>query len=233
METLTIPPRSGILTSCSMYLKEHFVVLNRGEGNFGLHCSAVLLDPIKTYGTNVMLEIYNTSDQVVVNPVVSVEVFRAPAADHESEQRRLQARRKQMYAMSSRAFKHLEGTRPVEFGSPKPRSKVSVAWQDPSVENRAILFGGGDDFSRAVKEGDLPPVHRSLVEALDNTPDDADTLAIDYFPNLPEHVELLTRIPKMKLKRVIFRKPSRTHGFFFSTNAHARLDNLFSLGFDV
>ena len=27
---LTIPPRSGILTSCSMYLKEHFVVLNQG-----------------------------------------------------------------------------------------------------------------------------------------------------------------------------------------------------------
>ncbi|HEX2099879.1 MAG TPA: DNA-binding protein, partial [Candidatus Synoicihabitans sp.] len=32
---LTIPPRSGILTSCSMYLKEHFVVLNQGAGNFG------------------------------------------------------------------------------------------------------------------------------------------------------------------------------------------------------
>ena len=28
---LTIPPGSGILTSCSMYLKEHFVVLNQGE----------------------------------------------------------------------------------------------------------------------------------------------------------------------------------------------------------
>jgi hypothetical protein len=54
---LTIPPRSGILTSCSMYLKEHFVVLNQGEGNFGIHTSAVLLDPIKTFGTNIMLEI--------------------------------------------------------------------------------------------------------------------------------------------------------------------------------
>jgi hypothetical protein len=78
---LTIPPRSGILTSCSMYLKEHFVVLNQGEGNFGIHTSAVLLDPIKTFGTNIMLEIYNTGDQPVVNPVVSVEVFRAPEAN--------------------------------------------------------------------------------------------------------------------------------------------------------
>jgi hypothetical protein len=62
-----------------MYLKEHFVVLNQGEGNFGIHTSAVLLDPIKTFGTNIMLEIYNTGDQPVVNPMVSVEIFRAPA----------------------------------------------------------------------------------------------------------------------------------------------------------
>src|SRR3954469_9312786 len=78
---LTIPPHSGILTSCSMYLKEHFVVLNQGAGNFGIHTSALLLDPIKTFGTNVMLEIYNTGDQPVVNPVVSVEVFHAPEAN--------------------------------------------------------------------------------------------------------------------------------------------------------
>ena len=78
VDILSVPPRSGVLTSCSMYLKEHFVVLNRGEGNFGLHCGAILLDPIKTFGTNIMLEIYNSGDQPVVNPVVSVEVFRAP-----------------------------------------------------------------------------------------------------------------------------------------------------------
>ena len=76
--TLAIPPHSGILTSCSMYLKEHYVVLNPGEGNFGLHTSAILLDPIKTFGTNIMLEIYNTGDQPVVNPMLTVEVFRAP-----------------------------------------------------------------------------------------------------------------------------------------------------------
>ncbi|HUG11915.1 MAG TPA: LOG family protein [Opitutaceae bacterium] len=232
METLTIAPHSGILTSCSMYLKEHFVVLNRGEGNFGLHCSAVLLDPIKTYGTNIMLEIYNTSDQVVVNPVVSVEVFRAPASD-DTEHRRLQGRRKQMFEVSTKVFNHLDATRPEEFGAPRPRSRVSVAWQDSTVENHAVFFAAGNDFSRSIKENDLPPVHRSVVEALDSAPDGADTLVLDYFPNLPEHVELLTRIPQMRLKRVIFRKPSRTHGFFFSTNAHARLDNLFSLGIDV
>ena len=61
---LTIPPHSGVLTSCSMYLREHYVVLNQGAGNFGIHTSAVLLDPVKTFGTNVMLEIYNPGDQI-------------------------------------------------------------------------------------------------------------------------------------------------------------------------
>ena len=232
METLTIPPRSGILTSCSMYLKNHYVVLNRGEGNFGLHCSAVLLDPIKTYGTNIMLEIYNTSDQVVVNPVVSVEVFRAPAPD-DTEHRRLQSRRKRMYAASTQIYTKLDDTRPEEFGEKKPRSTVSVIWPESTIENRAVLFTSGNDFSRAIRQENLPPVHRSVVEALEKRPADADTLLLDYFPDLPEHMEILTRLPEMKLRRVIFRRPSRTHGFFFSTNAHARLDNYYSLGIDV
>ncbi len=232
LETLTIPPRSGILTSCSMYLKEHYVVLNRGEGNFGLHCSAVLLDPIKTFGTNVMLEIYNTSDQVVVNPVVSVEVFRAPAPD-DTERRRLQGRRKRMFTVASQVFSHLDGGRPAELGAPKPRTKISVMGQSALMGNRSVIFAAGNDFSRAIKEADLPPIHRTMIEALDQAPEEADTLVVDCFPNLLEHVELLTRIPKLKLRRIIFRRPSRTHGFFFSTNAHARLDNYFSLGIDL
>ena len=232
METLTIAPHSGILTSCTMYLKDHYVVLNRGEGNFGLHCSAVLLDPIKTYGTNIMLEIYNTSDQVVVNPVVSVEVFRAPTPD-DSVQRKLHGRRRRMFAVSSQVYKHLDEARPAEFGAKKRRPSVSTIWPESTIENRAVLFTAGNDFAKAVKKDELPLVHRSVVEALDSRPADADTLLVDYFPDLPEHMELLTHLSKMKLKRVIFRKPSRTHGFFFSTNAHARLDNLYSLGIDV
>ncbi len=51
---------------------------------------------------------------------------------------------------------------------------------------------------------------------LDNAPADADTLLIDYFPNLFENIELLTRIQELKLRRIVFRKPSRTHGFFLS-----------------
>ena len=81
---LIIPPRSGILTSCSgMYLKEHYVlVLNPGEEAIS-GCTRARSS--STPGQDLRDEHqcsrsrHNTGDQPVVNPMVSVEVFRAPA----------------------------------------------------------------------------------------------------------------------------------------------------------
>ena len=53
------------------------------------------------------------------------------------------------------------------------------------------------------------------------------------FPILLEHIELVTRIGDVKLKRIIFRKASRTHGYFLSSNAHARLDMFDAIGLQV
>ncbi len=229
---LVIPPRSGILTSCSMYLKEHFVVLNRGEDNFGLHCSAVLLDPIKTFGTNIMLEIYNTGDQPVVNPMVSVEVYRAPTAD-DSADKGLLSRRKRMLTLAGKAFRHLDATPPQEVGTPRLRTKITVNGENALMENRSLFLACGSDFRAVAAAATLPAGHRTIIEALDHGPAEADTLVCDIFPNLLEHIELLTRLPQLNLKRIVFRKPSRTHGFFFSTNAHTRIDHYDSIGLGV
>jgi len=75
--------------------------------------------------------------------------------------------------------------------------------------------------------------HRTMVQALDAAPDDADTLVVDYFPNLVENIELLTRSQQLKLRRIVFRKPSRMHGFFLSSAAHARLDTFAGMGLQV
>jgi predicted Rossmann-fold nucleotide-binding protein len=72
-----------------------------------------------------------------------------------------------------------------------------------------------------------------MIQALDDAPPDADTLIVDYFPDLLEHIELLTRIGEVKIKRIIFRKASRTHGYFLSSNAHARLDTFDAIGVRV
>jgi predicted Rossmann-fold nucleotide-binding protein len=229
---LAIPPRSGILTSCSMYLKEHFVVLNQGEGNFGIHTSAVVLDPIKTFGTNVMLEIYNTGDQPVVNPVVSVEVFRAPEAS-DPEFKTLTKRRTRLLATATELYETLDANPPRDNGDARPRTKIMVKGQSATTENHGIFLKSTDDVKRALGAATGPFGHRTMIQALDAAPENADTLVLDYFPSLLEQIELITRISDVKLKRIIFRKASRTHGYFFSSNAHGRLDMFFAIGLQV
>src|SRR5688572_226477 len=229
---LAISPRSGILTSCSMYLKEHFVVLNQGEGNFGIHTSAVVLDPIKTFGTNVMLEIYNTGDQPVVNPVVSVEVFRAPEAS-DPEFKTLTKRRTRLLATATDVYECLEANPPRENGEARPRTKITVKGQSATTENHAIFLRSSDDVKRALAAANGPCGHRTMIQALDAAPENADTLVLDYFPSLLEQIELITRISDVKLRRIIFRRASRTHGYFFSSDAHARLDTFSAIGLQV
>ena len=229
---LTIAPRSGILTSCSMYLKEHYVVLNQGEGNFGLHTSAVLLDPIKTFGTNVMLEIYNTGDQPVVNPMVSVDIFRAPPFT-DPEVKTLTKKRQRLLATASNLYKCLDHNPPLDTAEARPKTKITVRGQSATMENRSVLVRASEDLKKFLEGEACPLGSRTMIQALDNAPADADTLIIDYFPDLLEHIELLTRIGDVKLKRIIFRQASRTHGYFLSSNAHARLDTFHAIGVQV
>jgi len=232
---LTILPRSGILTSCSMYLKEHYVVLNQGEGHFGIHTSAVLLDPLKTFGTNVMLEIYNTGDQPVVNPLVSVEIFRAPPpADLETKT--IAKRRTRLLGTVSELYQCLDENPPRASGDAKPKTRITVKGQSAMMENVSLFFQAGSppNLKNRLADTKLEACgYKTMVQALDNAPPDADTLLIDYFPNLFENIELLTRIQELKLRRIVFRKPSRTHGFFLSSNAHSRLDNFYAIGLDL
>lgn len=235
LSPLTVNPRSGLLTSCSMYLKEHYVVLNQGEGNFGIHTSAVLLDPIKTFGTNVILEIYNQGDQPVVNPVVSVDVFKAPTPqDYES--RGLAKKRTRIYTTAHDLFASLDENPPRDAAPTKTHLKISVKGQNAAEENISLCINAAQFAelkAKKVKTSEMPRGHRTLIQALEAAPEDADTLLIDYFPNLLEFIELITHTPQMKLRRLIFRKPSRTHGFFLSSSAHQRLDTFEAIGLQV
>lgn len=229
---LAIAPRAGILTSCSMYLKEHYVVLNQGEGNFGIHTSAVLLDPLKTFGTNVMLEIYNPGEQPVVNPLVSVEVFRAPQVE-DPEVRTLARKRTRLLATAAGLFKAMDDCPACVADEARPRTRLSVRGQSGAVDNRALVVRAGADVRRLLEAKRSSLGHRTMIQALDAADPGADTLVTEYFPGLMEQVELFARLPELGLRRVVFRQASRTHGYFFSSHAHGRLDTLRSLGIDA
>ncbi len=229
---LTIAPRAGVLTSCSMYLKEHYVVLNQGAGNFGIHTSAVLLDPVKTFGTNVMLEIYNPGAQPVVNPLVSVEVFRAPQVE-DPELRTLARKRTRLLATAAGLFKAMDDCPACVAEEARPRTRLSVRGQSGAVDNRALLVRAGADVRRLLESKRSSLGHRTMIQALDAAEPGADTLVTEYFPGLMEQVELFARLPELGLRRIVFRQASRTHGYFFSSHAHGRLDTLRSLGIDA
>jgi predicted Rossmann-fold nucleotide-binding protein len=233
-DVVSIAPHSGILTSCSMYLQEHFVVLNRGEGNFGLHSGAVLLDPVKTFGTNVMLEIYNTSDEVVVNPMVSVEVYRAGPVDAEAV-RAQQERRMTAHAELRKAYEFLESNPRITNSRARPTTGISLRGQSARVENPCVCihFDGPikDAFDRGLKTE--PWGYVTVAQALSHAKREADTLVVDYFPNLFEHIEILARLTRVKLRRLVFRRASRFSPFFLSGDSHARLDTYQQLGIEV
>jgi predicted Rossmann-fold nucleotide-binding protein len=194
----------------------------------------VLLDPVKTFGTNVMLEIYNTGEHPVVNPMVSVEIFKAPEAT-DPEYTALSRRRQKLLAATSEIFKNLDERPPKDSGEARPKTGISVRGQSATMENRALCLKAAslEDVKKMLSENGQACGHRTVIQAVDAAPKDADTLVVDYFPDLLEHIELLTRVGELKLRRIIFRKASRTHGYFLSSNAHARLDTLDAINIQV
>lgn len=236
MSPLAIGPHSGLLTSCSLFLKEHYVVLNQGEGNFGIHTSAVLLDPVKTFGTNVMLEIYNPGDQPVVNPLVSVEIFKAPDRQ-DVEMKGLARKRTRLHATATDLCHLIEAKPPCQDTSTvKPSLRINMKGSSATEDNFSACINAtsfAELRARNVTAEELPCGQRTLIQALDAAAEDADTLVLEYFPNQLENIELLARLPGKKLKRIIFRKPSRTHGFFLSSTDHATLDIYEALGLQV
>ncbi|MDQ8203154.1 LOG family protein [Pelagicoccus sp. SDUM812003] len=234
LSVVSLEPQSGVLTSCSMYLKEHYVVLNRGEGNFGLHSGAVLLDPVKTFGSNVVLEIYNRSDQPVINPVVSIEVYRAPQYDP-NRTAELRDQRLVFFSNLDKVYRQLDNKPKEHFDRLRPTTEISLRGQSARTENQSILIRADnaikDEISRVARNGNFG--FRTVTQALRKGDADADTLVLDYFPSLTEHIEILANIRKLKLKNLVFRKATPLQEFFLSNEAHSHLETYDQLGLKV
>ena len=59
-----------------MYLNEHYVMLKSGS-ELGRQFAATVLDPIKTRGVRIYLEIANETGQPIVNPLISARIYSA------------------------------------------------------------------------------------------------------------------------------------------------------------
>jgi hypothetical protein len=78
VRAVNIAPGKGAVTTCSMYLNEHYVVLQSGF-ELGRNLPATVLDPIKTRGIRIYLEIVNQTGHPIVNPLIAAKVYYAAA----------------------------------------------------------------------------------------------------------------------------------------------------------
>ena len=77
VDNVLLEPGQGVITSCTMFLHRHFVVLESDPTALGRHMHAVVLDPVTTRGPRVFLEFFNDSDTAIVNPASTGVVYLA------------------------------------------------------------------------------------------------------------------------------------------------------------
>ncbi|MGD9214436.1 MAG: LOG family protein [Desulfobacteraceae bacterium] len=238
-----IPPGQGVITTCSMYLNDHYVVLQSGF-SLGRNLPATVLDPIKTRGIRIYLEIINGSNHTIVNPLISARIYGAPKHKG-AERRKAQVRNHRQYSYSS--FKALE-TRLADRQSRtchfldmplaviKPSSggldKAQLAANGPArkcqvAEAHCAL--ARHDFSPRSQCGHVyatSKLHRMVKKR-------PVVLALRYFPNLVEHRDIINLAAEGKLEALYFYEASCEHGPFLSQEDHGRLQDYHAFGVDV
>ncbi len=243
VSAVTIEAGEGIVTTCSMYLNEHFVVLQSGFA-MGRNLPATVLDPIKTRGIRIYLEIVNQSDHPIVNPLISAKVYRA-AGSRKGQPRPKAARKNNCF--SYRQLRELE----KRFNKLDPSTchyidkPLALIPGDSRPPNKAELIMNGPgqpcDVTRAMcalARRNFSPnsecAHAYATSKIEEiSPDGPAVLALRYFPNIIEHRDIINLTCEGRLKALYFYEPSCEHGPFLSQQDHHRLEEYDAFGLEV
>jgi predicted Rossmann-fold nucleotide-binding protein len=240
---LIVPPGEGVITTCSMYLNEHYVVLQSGFA-LGRNLPATVLDPIKTRGIRIYLEIINGTAHTIVNPMISARIYGAPK--DKTVERRIKAIRNHIH-LPLKKLKALEKkldaqpARTCHFIQ-KPASVLTSVRQDL---RKVPIFNNGPPQSCDVSEARCSTARHDftvrspcphdyatsqLRQALSNDPA---ILALKYFPNLVEHRDIINLAADGLIESLYFYEASVDHGPFLSQEDHSRLQEYHAFGVDV
>jgi predicted Rossmann-fold nucleotide-binding protein len=243
VQAVNIAPGKGAVTTCSMYLNEHYVVLQSGF-ELGRNLPATVLDPIKTRGIRIYLEIVNQTGHPIVNPLIAAKIYYAAKSKNS-----MRLKKKAGFG----AFFTYKQMRQLEkkFDPPKPNSchylEKPIAVIDKktdAIENARIYLNGPDNECEAtralcaVARRDFSPSSEcsheyatsKLSAAVKNS---SAVLAMKYFPNLIEHRDIINLACDGKIKALYFYEPSCEHGPFLSQQDHNRLQEYDAFGIKV
>jgi hypothetical protein len=243
VSAVTIAPGEGVVTTCSMYLNEHFVVLQSGF-SLGRNLAATVLDPIKTRGIRIYLEIVNQSKHPIVNPLITAKVYRAAGQERVLNDQR-SAKSPQVFAYRdvrglSGRFERLKRSHCHFIDRP-----IAVAGHRSEGLKRApILLNGPESPCRishslcALARRDFSSqsscLHRYATARLPGLLIERPAaLVAKYFPNIVEHRDLINLTCDGRIEALYFLEPSSEHGPFLSQMDHNRLQEYHAFGLDV
>jgi predicted Rossmann-fold nucleotide-binding protein len=241
--SVTIAAGEGVVTTCSMYLNEHFVVLQSGFA-MGRNLPATVLDPIKTRGIRIYLEIVNQSNHPIVNPLISARVYNAAKSPN--------GRRKQKTAGNGQYFTYRQmrefekrfasGVNSTCHFIDKP--VAIIQGKRDALKKAGIFLNGPGQACRVTKamcalaRRDFSPdsecthlyATSKIQDAFEKSPA---VMAVKYFPNIIEHRDIINLTCEGKLKALYFYEPSCEHGPFLSQQDHHRLEEYHAFGLEV
>ena len=243
VSSVKIEAGEGVVTTCSMYLNDHFVVLQSGFAT-GRNLPATVLDPIKTRGIRIYLEIVNQSDHPIVNPLISARIY------HAAKTRNGERRKKSVSSHSHFTYEQMR-TFEKQLAAADPSSchfidkPIAVVRDEANGLKNADIFLNGPGQSCeitsamcALARRDFSPesecAHQyatsRIPDVIRNSPA---MLAVKYFPNIIEHRDIINLTYEGKLKAMYFYEPSCEHGPFLSQQDHHRLEEYHAFGLEV
>ncbi len=243
VSALTIPPRKGVITTCSMYLNDHYIVL-QGGSSLGRNLPATVLDPIKTRGIRIYLEIVNGSDHPLVNPLISARIYgktkhrtadrrkAASGMDSEAEYNRMKDFETRLCEKKSANCHFLN--KPVAVLDKKMKdlgnARIYInAPETPCRVSKAECTSERRDFSTQSK-----CVHVYATSNIrDSLKEKKVVIVLKYFPNMMEHRDIVNLACEGRIESIYFYEPSCEHGPFLSQQDHHRLQEYHTFGIDV
>jgi predicted Rossmann-fold nucleotide-binding protein len=244
VRALNIPSGEGVITTCSMYLNDHYVVLQSGF-ELGEHLSATILDPIKTRGIRIYLEIVNNSQHPIVNPLIAAKVYQVP--NHQKSKKWFhpsKGGKPYTYDQMRELEQLMNGSpgktcnyvaRPVAVlpcGEKEGYRNASVFMNgppDPCRAGSASCTAGRRDFSPASICHHIYATSK-ITQKCNGSPS---AVVLKYFPSMMEHRDIINLAYEGKICALYFIEPSCEHGPFLSQLDHARLLEYQAFGLDV
>jgi predicted Rossmann-fold nucleotide-binding protein len=238
-----IDPGEGVITTCSMYLNDHYVVLQSGSA-LGRNLPATVLDPIKTRGIRIYLEIVNGSGQPIVNPLIAAKVYGMPHYKRADRRRPPRTPNGPFDYHQMRVFE-------AKLKCDEPRTcpilekPAAIFPHKTGGLSKAEIFANGPEAPCEVHPADCLAARRmfsprskcahnyATARIKQAIPAGKAGLALKFFPNLMEHRDIINLACDGKIDTLYFYEPSWEHGPFLSQQDHHRLQEYDTFGLRV